>query len=61
MDTIVAIKNAPVPGLKNLHQADLFSPGNSYTGKKPKNSWEKIPETQRYLENSNCCITVDKL
>jgi len=47
--------------IKNLHQADLVSPDNSYAGMKPKNSCEKVPETQRYFENSNCCITVDKL
>jgi len=41
---------------KNLRQADLFSPGNSYACMKPKNSLEKVQETQRYFENSNCCI-----
>jgi len=47
--------------LKNLHQADQFNPSNSYAVMQPKNSWEKIQETQRYCKNSNCCITVDKL
>jgi len=52
---------------KNLHQADLFSPGNFYAGMKPKNSWKNIQETQKYLKIltaasllTNCLVTVNK-